>query len=552
MAIFIGEQTRLVVQGITGRDGSFHTRQMIEYGTRVVAGVTPGKGGLTFDGTVPVYNTVAEAVVEQEANASVIYVPARFAGDAILEAADAGIELIVCITEGIPVAEMMRVMPFVQERGARLIGPNCPGLIVPGVCKVGILPGQIVLPGRIGIVSRSGTLTYEIIFQLTSAGIGQSTSIGIGGDPIIGTDFRGLPPGLRGRRRNRRGRDHRGNRRHGRADGGQPRQGGDEQAGRRLHRGTDSPPGPSHGTRGRDHLRIRGYGRREGPGVPGERHLGRRATRRDRRRAARCAVTKEGPDARTLGDLLSERRIILPLRAETLTQALEVLASTAVADGLADRDRLDQELETLADHDLIPIGSHAVMAHMRTEAAHDLAMMMGVAEGALPFAPATAPEARTLVLLIAPLSGGSRYLQTMAALARALGRRRVEERLDSAGTAAEVMELDALREPVLGAEILVRDVMTRSFVSVRSDAPMAEVAEVLIRRRLRAIPVVGDDGEVIGMVTDADIMEMFLPRIRGEEGVGSEEEDPWSRRGRPRGALGTRRHAAERLLRARG
>ena len=189
MAIFIGEQTRLVVQGITGRDGSFHTRQMIEYGTRVVAGVTPGKGGLTFDGTVPVYNTVAEAVVEQGANASVIYVPARFAGDAILEAADAGIELIVCITEGIPVAEMMRVMPFVQERGARLIGPNCPGLIVPGVGKVGILPAQIVLPGRIGIVSRSGTLTYEIIFQLTSAGIGQSTSIGIGGDPIIGTDF---------------------------------------------------------------------------------------------------------------------------------------------------------------------------------------------------------------------------------------------------------------------------------------------------------------------------------------------------------------------------
>ncbi|MEJ2369989.1 MAG: succinate--CoA ligase subunit alpha [Gemmatimonadales bacterium] len=189
MAIFIGEQTRLVVQGITGRDGSFHTRQMIEYGTRVVAGVTPGKGGLTFDDTVPVYNTVAEAVVEQGANASVIYVPARFAADAILEAADGGIELIVCNTEGIPVAEMMRVMPFVKERGARLVGPNCPGLIVPGVCKVGILPGQIVLPGRIGIVSRSGTLTYEIIFQLTSAGIGQSTSIGIGGDPIIGTDF---------------------------------------------------------------------------------------------------------------------------------------------------------------------------------------------------------------------------------------------------------------------------------------------------------------------------------------------------------------------------
>lgn len=189
MAIFIGEDTRLVVQGITGRDGSFHTRQMIEYGTRVVAGVTPGKGGLTFDGTVPVYHTVQEAVAEQGANTSVIYVPARFAGDAILEAAAAGIGLIVCITEGIPVAEMMRVMPFVAERGARLVGPNCPGLIVPGVCKVGILPGQIVLPGRIGIVSRSGTLTYEIIFQLTGAGIGQSTSIGIGGDAIIGTDF---------------------------------------------------------------------------------------------------------------------------------------------------------------------------------------------------------------------------------------------------------------------------------------------------------------------------------------------------------------------------
>ena len=240
-------------------------------------------------------------------------------------------------------------------------------------------------------------------------------------------------------------------------------------------------------------------------------------------------MTKEGSDARTLGDLLSERRIILPLRAETLTQALDVLASTAVADGLADQDRLDQELETLADQDLIPIGSHALMAHMRTEAAHDLAMMIGVAEGALPFAPATAPEARTLVLVIAPLSAGSRYLQTMAALARALGRRRVEERLGSANTAGEVMELDALREPVLGEEILVRDVMTRSLVSVRSDAPMAEVAEVLIRRRLRAIPVVGDDGEVIGMVTDADIMEMFLPRIRGEEGVGAGEEDPGAR-----------------------
>ena len=189
MAIFIGEHTRLVVQGITGRDGSFHARQMRDYGTRLVAGVTPGKGGQTFDANVPIFNTVVDAVEEAGANTSVIYVPASFAADAILESADSGIELIVCITEGIPVADMMRVMPYIEERGCRLVGPNCPGLIVPGICKVGILPGQIVLPGRVGIVSRSGTLTYEVIFQLTSAGIGQSTSIGIGGDPIIGTDF---------------------------------------------------------------------------------------------------------------------------------------------------------------------------------------------------------------------------------------------------------------------------------------------------------------------------------------------------------------------------
>ena len=189
MAIFIGEHTRLVVQGITGRDGSFHARQMRDYGTQLVAGVTPGKGGQTFDGDVPIFNTVADAVEEAGANTSVIYVPASFAADAILESADSGIELIVCITEGIPAADMMRVMPYIEERGCRLVGPNCPGLIVPGICKVGILPGQIVLPGRVGIVSRSGTLTYEVIFQLTSDGIGQSTSIGIGGDPIIGTDF---------------------------------------------------------------------------------------------------------------------------------------------------------------------------------------------------------------------------------------------------------------------------------------------------------------------------------------------------------------------------
>ena len=189
MSIFIGGDTRLVVQGITGRDGSFHTRQMIDYGTRVVAGVTPGKGGQRFEDSVPVYNTVAEAVAEAGADTSVIYVPARFAADAIFEAADGGISLIVCITEGIPVADMMRALPYVREKGARLIGPNCPGLIVPGVARVGILPGQIVREGPVGIVSRSGTLTYEVIFQLTRQELGQSTCIGIGGDPLIGTNF---------------------------------------------------------------------------------------------------------------------------------------------------------------------------------------------------------------------------------------------------------------------------------------------------------------------------------------------------------------------------
>ncbi len=189
MSVFIDQDTRLVVQGITGRDGSFHTRQMAEYGTRVVAGVTPGKGGQVFDDHIPVFNTVQEAVDETRANTSVIYVPAPFAADAIFEAADAGVGLIVCITEGVPVREMVRVLPYVKEKEARLIGPNCPGLIVPGVAKVGILPGQIVRRGGIGVVSRSGTLTYEVIFQLTQNGMGQSTCIGIGGDPLIGTDF---------------------------------------------------------------------------------------------------------------------------------------------------------------------------------------------------------------------------------------------------------------------------------------------------------------------------------------------------------------------------
>ena len=189
MAIFVDMNTRLICQGITGGAGAFHSRQMIEYGTKLVGGVTPGKGGQHFDERVPIFNTVADAVAETGANATVIYVPAAFAGDAIMEAADAGIPLIVAITEGVPVLDMARVKRFVTERGVRLIGPNCPGVISPGKCKIGIMPGHIHKEGRVGVISRSGTLTYEAVHQLTVLGIGQSTCVGIGGDPVIGTNF---------------------------------------------------------------------------------------------------------------------------------------------------------------------------------------------------------------------------------------------------------------------------------------------------------------------------------------------------------------------------
>jgi len=189
VSIFIDKNTKLLVQGITGRDGSFHTKQMMEYGTSVVAGVTPGKGGQKFEGKVPIFNTVAEAVKSTGANTTVIYVPPPFAADAMMEAADAGIPFIVCITEGVPVLDMTRVYPFVKERGSRLLGPNCPGLISPGQSKVGIIPGHICIPGPVGLVSRSGTLTYEVVFQMTRAKIGQTTCVGIGGDPINGTNF---------------------------------------------------------------------------------------------------------------------------------------------------------------------------------------------------------------------------------------------------------------------------------------------------------------------------------------------------------------------------
>ncbi|MDT7780014.1 MAG: succinyl-CoA synthetase alpha subunit [Acidobacteriota bacterium] len=186
MSVLVDKNTRLVVQGITGKEGTFHTKQMIEYGTKVVGGVTPGKGGTTHEG-VPVFNTVADSVEQAGANASVIYVPPAFAADAIMEAADAGLPLVVCITEGIPALDMVKVKEYLAGRRTRLVGPNCPGVISPGKCKIGIMPGHIHKEGRIGVVSRSGTLTYEAVGQLTALGLGQSTAIGIGGDPIIGT-----------------------------------------------------------------------------------------------------------------------------------------------------------------------------------------------------------------------------------------------------------------------------------------------------------------------------------------------------------------------------
>ena len=266
MSIFINKDTKLVVQGITGRDGSFHTKQAIEYGTKVVAGVTPGKGGQKFENSVPIFNTVADAVAETGANTSVIFVPARFAADAIYEAADAGVALIVCISEGVPVLDMTGVAPFVKSCGARLIGPNCPGLISPGQSKVGIVPGVICKEGSVGVVSRSGTLTYEIIHQLTTTDFGQSTCIGIGGDPIIGTNFIDCLKAFQadpatesivmigeigGTAEQEAATVHQGKR---------------DQTGGQLHCGPDSTSGSSYGPCRRNHLRFVRYSCREDGG----------------------------------------------------------------------------------------------------------------------------------------------------------------------------------------------------------------------------------------------------------------------------------------------
>jgi succinyl-CoA synthetase alpha subunit len=192
LSILVDGNTRVVVQGITGNEGSFHTRQCIAYGTKVVAGVTPGRGGQRFDG-VPIFDAMDQAVRDTGADTSLIFVPAPYATDAIIEAADSGVGLIICITEGVPVMDMVRIIPYLKKRGTRLIGPNCPGVISPGGgCKIGIMPGRIHLAGRVGVVSRSGTLTYEAVSQLTDLGIGQSTCVGIGGDPLVGTSFVGV------------------------------------------------------------------------------------------------------------------------------------------------------------------------------------------------------------------------------------------------------------------------------------------------------------------------------------------------------------------------
>ena len=268
MSILVDRNTKLIVQGLTGREGTFHAKGCAAYGTQVVGGVTPGKGGTVHE-SWPVFNTVGDAVSATGANATVIFVPPPFAADAIMEAVDAEVPLIVCITEGVPARDMVTVWRYMEGRKSRLIGPNCPGIISPGKCKIGIMPGNIHREGKIGIVSRSGTLTYEAVHQVSQLGMGQSTAIGIGGDPIIGTNFvdaLGLfqcRPGDRGDHHDRRDRRQR------RGDGGGVHPVQRDQAGGELYRRTDGASGTAHGTRRGDHQRRQGHGGGEVQGAQG-------------------------------------------------------------------------------------------------------------------------------------------------------------------------------------------------------------------------------------------------------------------------------------------
>ena len=274
MSVLVDKNTRLFVQGITGSAGGFHARQCMDYGTNVVAGVTPGKGGQMFDGKVPVFDTVGEAQKETGCNVSVIFVPAAFAADSILEAVDAGVELVICITEGIPVMDMMRVKAQMEGKKSRLIGPNCPGIITPGACKIGIMPGYIHKKGNIGVISRSGTLTYEAVWQLTSRGVGQSTCIGIGGDPINGMSHLDAVQTFQRRSRTPK---HDPDRRNRRPRKKKPPM--DQNIARnrsRVHRRCDRAARTSHGSRGRDRFRRKRHRRGKNRRVQGRRHRGSR------------------------------------------------------------------------------------------------------------------------------------------------------------------------------------------------------------------------------------------------------------------------------------
>ena len=284
MSILVDKSTRLIVQGLTGREGTFHAKNAAAYGTQFVGGVTPGKGGTTHEGW-PIFNTVSDAVAKTGANATVIFVPPPGAADAIMEAADAGVPLIVCITEGIPTMDMVKVWEFLKTKNSRLIGPNCPGIISPGKCKIGIMPAHIHKEGNVGIVSRSGTLTYEAVYQLTTRGIGQSTAIGIGGDPIIGTNFVDAIDLFNAGSGDRSDHHDWGDWRQCRRDRGRVHQAERAQAGHRFHCRADRASGTPHGPRRSDHLRREGNCSGKDQGHGGRWNSRRQVSGRNRRNA---------------------------------------------------------------------------------------------------------------------------------------------------------------------------------------------------------------------------------------------------------------------------